>query len=55
MLRYLRGKGFLDVLYDSIRWVAPGRIGMMLATVIVITIGLTYMYVRNYSTLARWF
>ena len=55
MMRYLRGKGFLDVLYDMIARIVPGRAGTVIAAAIVLTIGLTYTYVVNYQTIARWF
>jgi hypothetical protein len=55
MLRYLRGKGFLDLLYDGIRWVAPGRVGEVAAAAVVVTLSAGLMYVANYPALSRWF
>jgi hypothetical protein len=54
MLRYLRGRGFLDVLGDALQKVLPGQIGKMIAALVVLTIGLAYLYVRNYPILAKW-
>jgi hypothetical protein len=55
MMRYLRGKGFLDILHDIIARMVPGRAGTVIGAAIVPTIGLTYTYVVNYQTIARWF
>jgi hypothetical protein len=55
MLRYLRGKGILDLLHDGIRRFVPGTIGAVLAILITLMLGLAYMLVRNHVTLVKWF
>ena len=55
MLRYLRGKGFLDILSDGIRAIAPGRVGQVLAVAVVFPEWVGSMYVANYHTVAPWF
>ncbi len=55
MMRYLRGKDFLDLAYDLIRRLVPNRLGTLIAGAAVLTLALAYMYVVNYPTIARWF
>jgi hypothetical protein len=55
MLRCLREKGLLDLAYDGIQLVVPGRLGRVLAAAITLSVALVLMYVVNYPTVARWF
>ena len=60
MIRYLRGKEFLDVLHDVIAWLVPGRVGKVMAVSIKFTIILAsmiviaWMYVVNYPNFFWW-
>ena len=53
MMRYLRGKSFLDVLGDGIQWLVPSRAGKVLAIVIVLMFTATLIYMRNYHAIAK--
>jgi hypothetical protein len=55
MLRYLRGKDFLDLVYDGIQWVMPGRFGKVLAAAVTLSMMVGLMYVVNYPVITRWF
>jgi hypothetical protein len=55
MLRYLRGKGFLDLLHDLIAWLVPGRLGKVIAIGVSTAVAVGLMYVVNYPRVSRWF
>ena len=58
MLRYLRGKGLLDLLHDLIQWAVPSSIGKVIAIAITLALwvgSVVLMIMVNYSTFRRWF
>jgi len=55
MLRYLRGKGVLNLVYDGIQCVVRGGFGTVLAAAVTLGMMLGLMYVVNYPNVARWF
>ena len=54
MLRYLRGKGFSDLLHDLIVWLVPGPIGRLLALSMVLSWLITFYYLVYGQQVVHW-